>query len=80
MIIINNKKWLSAKNFHEKDAHDYFSSLNPTRKSLVNSKLSQLLAILGATFRRLGTIPLKKPRRPSSAKITLTASQTDVYR
>ena len=29
-----------------------------TRKSLVISKLSQLLAILGATFSKLGTIPL----------------------
>ena len=30
----------------------------PISKSLVISKLSQLLAMLGATLRRLGTIPL----------------------
>lgn len=49
------------------------------RKSRVISKLSQLLAILGATLSKLGPIPLKRPRSPSSTMIALTASQTDVY-
>lgn len=64
------------------DARRLYSHISPmlTRKSLVSSKLSQLLAILGATFRRLGTIPLNRPRIPSSAIMTFTASTTDVYR
>lgn len=49
------------------------------RKSLVISKLSQLLAILGATFRRLGTMPLYSPLRPSWATIVLTASTIPLY-
>jgi hypothetical protein len=50
-----------------------------TRKSRVISKLNQLLAILGATLRRLGPIPLKSPRMPSSATISRTASQIEAY-
>jgi hypothetical protein len=41
------------------------SGLRVRRKSLVISKLSQLLAILGATFSRFGTMPLYKPFIPS---------------
>lgn len=50
-----------------------------SRKSLVISKLSQLLAMLGATFRRFGTMPLYIPLKPSCARITLTASKIDLY-
>lgn len=57
----------------------YYLSFRLTKKSRVISKLNQLLAILGATLRRFGPIPLKSPRRPSSVTITLTASQIEVY-
>lgn len=50
-----------------------------TRKSRVISKLSQLAAILGATFSRFGTIPLYKPVIPSSATILVSASPIDLY-
>lgn len=50
-----------------------------SKKSLVISKLSQLLAILGATFRRFGTSPLYIPFGPSCVMITLTASKMDLY-
>lgn len=61
------------------DILDYSLSPKVTRKSRVISKLNQLLAILGATLRRFGPIPLNNPRSPSSATITLTASQMEVY-
>lgn len=54
-------------------------SLNPTKKSRVISKLSQLLAILGATFIKFGTMPLYKPRNPSCLIMILIASQIDLY-
>lgn len=50
-----------------------------TRKSRVVSNASQLLAMLGATLRRLGTRPLYSPRRPSWLTIVLTASGIDLY-
>ena len=56
-----------------------FFSLNPTKKSRVISKLSQLLAMLGATFIRFGTMPLYNPRNPSCLIITVIASQIDLY-
>lgn len=49
------------------------------RKSLVISKLSQLLAMLGATFKRLGTMPLYMPLMPSWVTITRTASKMPLY-
>lgn len=50
-----------------------------TKKSLVISKLSQELAILGATFNRFGAIPLYSPRNPSCAKIVRRASDMLLY-
>lgn len=35
--------------------------------------------MLGATFKRLGTIPLYNPLRPSWAEIVRTASNMDLY-
>lgn len=55
------------------------SALSPTKASLVISKLSQELAILGATLRRLGTIPLYMPRNPSSTIMDLIASKIPLY-
>ena len=52
---------------------------NSRRKSLVISKLSQLLAILGATFSRFGTMPLYIPLYPSWAVIVEIASHIDLY-
>lgn len=51
----------------------------PMSKSLVYSKLNQLLAILGATFSRFGTIPLYMPLNPSVLTIDLTASKMPEY-
>lgn len=42
----------------DRTRHHWSTSFKPTRRSRVNSKLSQLLAMLGATFSRFGTIPL----------------------
>lgn len=53
--------------------------LRLVRKSLVISKLSQLLAMLGATFNRFGTMPLYSPATPSCATITRIASHIDLY-
>lgn len=55
------------------------SSERLTRKSLVISKLSQLLAMLGATLRRLGTMPLYMPAIPSCLTMVRMASQIDLY-
>ncbi len=55
------------------------SSLICRKKSLVISKLSQLEAILGATFSKLGAIPLYRPRTPSWETMTLIASHIDLY-
>lgn len=41
------------------------SGFSVIRRSLVISKLSQLLAILGATFSKFGVIPLYNPFSPS---------------
>ena len=57
----------------------FSSGLRVSRKSRVISKLSQLLAMLGATLSRLGTMPLYMPLIPSWAIITLTASYIDLY-
>lgn len=53
--------------------------LRLTRKSRVSSKLSQLLAMLGATLSRFGTMPLYSPRTPSWDTIIVTASHIDLY-
>lgn len=53
--------------------------LLPITKSRVSSKLSQLLAMLGATLRRLGTMPLYKPLMPSVLTITRIASKMLLY-
>jgi hypothetical protein len=47
--------------------------------SRVISKLSQLLAMLGATLSRLGTMPLYMPLTPSVRTIWLTASKMPEY-
>ena len=49
------------------------------KKSRVSSKLNQLLAILGATFSKLGSNPLYMPSTPSFATILETASHIEVY-
>lgn len=51
----------------------------PCKKSRVSSKLSQLLAMLGATLSRLGTIPLYRPINPSVLTIELTACHMLLY-
>lgn len=50
-----------------------------TKKSRVTSKLNQLEAMLGATLRRFGTIPLYRPLMPSCVTITRIASGIDLY-
>lgn len=58
-----------------------FSSVGfkSVRKSRVTSKLNQLDAMLGATLRRLGTMPLYSPLTPSWRTMTRTASEMDLY-
>lgn len=51
----------------------------PMTKSRVISKLSQLLAMLGATLSRFGTMPLYMPLIPSVLTIMRTASHIPVY-
>lgn len=55
------------------------TGLQEIRKSLVSSKLSQLLAMLGATLRRFGAIPLYNPLKPSCLIMVVKASQIDLY-
>jgi hypothetical protein len=55
------------------------SGFKLTRKSRHTSKLSQLEAMLGATLRRLGTMPLYSPLMPSCVTMTRTASVRDLY-
>ena len=52
---------------------------DPMSISLVISKLSQLLAMLGATFSRFGTIPLYSPLKPSVVTICFIASPMPAY-
>lgn len=49
------------------------------KKSLVSSKLSQLLAMLGATLSKFGTIPLYRPRKPSCDMMVRMAWLMDLY-
>lgn len=83
-------RFLNVADDHHQQFHDATTSpsivqisetsvFRPTKKSLVISKLSQLLAILGATLSKFGTMPLYKPLTPSCAIITFTASNTPLY-
>ena len=49
------------------------SGFRLTSASLQTSKLSQLLAILGATLSRFGTMPLYNPLRPSWNRLRRTS-------
>lgn len=51
----------------------------PMSMSLVISKLSQLLAMLGATLSRFGTMPLYNPLKPSCLMIVMMASPMPEY-
>jgi len=43
------------------------------------SNVSQAAAMLGATFRRFGVMPLYNPLQPSCRRMDLTASNREVY-
>lgn len=55
------------------------SGFKLTSRSRQTSKLSQLEAMLGATLRRLGTMPLYSPLTPSCVMMTRMASVRDLY-
>ena len=47
--------------------------------SLKVSNVSQLAAMLGATFRRFGVMPLYSPLQPSCCRMDLTAPNNEAY-
>ena len=49
------------------------------KRSLKVSNVSQLAAMLGATFRRFGVMPLYNPLQPSCCRMDLMASINEVY-
>ena len=76
LLAVQKEKLEQGKSPYYKSAS---SGLRVSKKSLVISKLSQLLAMLGATFSRLGTMPLYIPLIPSCVMMTRIASKMDLY-
>ena len=60
---------------------DYMGSLGDqvTSRSRTVSNVHQLAAMLGATLRRLGVIPLYRPLKPSCLTMVLMAPPMELY-